>query len=224
MSAFLLGSWALIGGYLGLVNGIPAQDRRGCPTTATTPFACGGDKAAQRAIWAQLAINAAQTEGGAAERPARRLVRAAGRRRPRRPAEGARSGSAAITAWWTRGRYDEAVALRDTLLGGGAKLAAVHRYSLEADRAFFQIVNGEAAAGLAALEGGELKAFLRQMKSHPGIALVSWAGALAAGKADKAEKCPPRLRQSAGRLALRRGRRGHPGAAGLGRAEAGSAL
>ena len=185
--AFLLGSWALIGGYLGLVNGIPLKIQ-GMPNDGYNALCLRGDKAAQRAIWAQLAINAAQTEGARLkDLPAGwfELPDGAG---PDDPLKGA--------VWVCRynrlvdeGRYDEAAALRDTLLGGGAKLAAVHRYSLEADRAFFQIVNGEAAAGLAALEGGELKAFLRQMKSHPGIALVSWAGALAAGKADKAEKC-----------------------------------
>ena len=184
--ASILLTVGLMGLYLGLVNGIPLKIQ-GMPNDGYNAL-CLRDTAGKRAVWAQLAIHAAQAEGARMKEMPADWFTLPGGAGPDDPLKGA--------VWVCRynrlvdeGRYDEAAALRDTLLGGGAKLAAVHRYSLEADRAFFQIVNGETAAGLAALEGGELKAFLRQMKSHPGIALVSWAGALAAGKADKAEKC-----------------------------------
>src|SRR5699024_12446760 len=46
------------------------------------------------------------------------------------------------------GRYADAAALRARLLGSGARLAAVHRCSLEVDQAFFQLTEGQTEAGL----------------------------------------------------------------------------
>ena len=86
------------------------------------------------------------------------------------------------------GRYEDAAALRARLLGSGARLAAVHRYSLEVDQAFFQLTEGQTEAGLAALQEKQLRAFLKQMKSHPGMALVLYGEALAAGKTEEAAR------------------------------------
>lgn len=185
-AVFLLEGWALIGAYLGLVNGIPMK-LQGMPNDGYNALCLRGDKAAQRAIWAQLAINAAQTEGRRLkDLPADwfELPEGAG---PDDPLKGA--------VWVCRysrlmdeGRYEEAAALREKLLAGGAKLAAVHRYSLEADRAFFQLAEGQTEAGLAALQDKQLQAFLRQMKSNPGVVLVRYGAALAAGKTKEAAR------------------------------------
>ena len=56
--------------------------------------------------------------------------------------------------------------LRELRRAGG-RLAAVHRYALQADRAFFQLLEGETAPALEALDSRELKAFCRQMKGSP---------------------------------------------------------
>lgn len=185
-AVFLLKGWALIGAYLGLVNGIPLKIQ-GMPNDGYNALCLRGDKAARRAIWAQLAINAAQAEGRRLkDLPADwfELPDGAG---PDDPLKGA--------VWVCRysrlmdeGRYEEAAALREKLLAGGAKLAAVHRYSLEADRAFFQLLEGQTEAGLAALQDKQLRAFLKQMKSNPGVVLVRYGAALAAGKTEEAAR------------------------------------
>ena len=174
---------SLMGLYLGLVNGIPLQIQ-GMPNDGYNALCLRGDLAARRAIWAQLAINAAQAEGRRLRELPAAWFALPGDAGPDDPLKGA--------VWVCRysrlldeGRYDEAAALRQKLLEGGAKLAAVHKYSLEADKAFFQIVNGQTEEGLAALQGRELRAFLRQMKTYPGLVLVQYAAALAEGRAEE---------------------------------------
>ncbi len=56
------------------------------------------------------------------------------------------------------------------------------------DQAFFQLTEGQTEAGLAALQEKQLRAFLKQMKSHPGMALVLYGEALAAGKTEEAAR------------------------------------
>ena len=184
--AFLLGSWALLGVYLGLVNGIPLKIQ-GMPNDGYNALCLRGDKAAQRAIWAQLAINAAQIEGRRLKDLPAEWFELPGGAGPDDPLKGA--------VWVCRysrlldeGRYEDAAALRARLLGSGARLAAVHRYSLEVDQAFFQLTEGQTEAGLAALQEKQLRAFLKQMKSHPGMALVLYGEALAAGRTEEAAR------------------------------------
>ena len=55
-------------------------------------------------------------------------------------------------------------------------------------RRFFQLTEGQTRPGLAALQEKQLRAFLKQMKSHPGMALVLYGEALAAGKTEEAAR------------------------------------
>ena len=183
LASILLAAGA-VGLYMGLINGIPLKIE-GMPNDGYNAL-CLKDAASKRAIWAQLAINAAQAEGARLRELPADWFELPGGAGPDDPLKGA--------VWVCRynrlldeGRYDEAAALRDTLLDGGAKLASAHKYALEADRAFFLLVEGKTEEGLALLDSWELKRFLKQMQSTPGLALISWAGALAAGKADAAE-------------------------------------
>ena len=183
--ASILLAVGLMGLYLGLVNGIPLKIQ-GMPNDGYNAL-CLRDTAGKRAVWAQLAIHAAQAEGARMkEMPADwfTLPDGAG---PDDPLKGA--------VWVCRysrlldeGRYEEAAALRDELLDGKARLAAVHRWSLEADRAFFMLAEGRTEEGLALLRGGEIGAFLKQMRSNPGVALIRYAAARAAGKDEMAAK------------------------------------
>ena len=183
--ASILLAVGLMGLYLGLVNGIPLKIQ-GMPNDGYNAL-CLRDTAGKRAVWAQLAIHAAQAEGARMkEMPADwfALPDGAG---PDDPLKGA--------VWVCRysrlldeGRYEEAAALRDELLDGKARLAAVHRWSLEADRAFFMLAEGRTEEGLALLRGGEIGAFLKQMRSNPGVALIRYAAACAAGKTEEAAK------------------------------------
>ena len=180
--AFLLGSWALLGGYLGLVNGIPLKIQ-GMPNDGYNALCLRGNAAARRALWAQLAINAAQTEGARLRDIPESWFVLPGDAGPGDPLTGA--------VWVCRysrlldaARYDEAAALRDRLLDGGARLAAIHRLSLEADRAFFLLLDGRTEAGLRLLREPQLRTFLRQMKQNPGVALVRYAAALAGSGQD----------------------------------------
>lgn len=139
--------------------------------------------AARRALWAQLAINAAQTEGARLRDIPESWFVLPGDAGPGDPLTGA--------VWVCRysrlldaARYDEAAALRDRLLDGGARLAAIHRLSLEADRAFFLLLDGRTEAGLRLLREPQLRTFLRQMKQNPGVALVRYAAALAGSGQD----------------------------------------
>ena len=186
LAAGLWGVWAMLGLYLGLVNGIPLKIQ-GMPNDGYNALCLRGDKAAQRAIWAQLAINAAQIEGRRLKDLPAEWFELPGGAGPDDPLKGA--------VWVCRysrlldeGRYEDAAALRARLLGSGAWLAAVHRYSLEVDQAFFQLTEGQTEAGLAALQEKQLRAFLKQMKSHPGMALVLYGEALAAGKTEEAAR------------------------------------
>ena len=186
LAAGLWGVWAMLGLYLGLVNGIPLKIQ-GMPNDGYNALCLRGDKAAQRAIWAQLAINAAQIEGRRLKDLPAEWFELPGGAGPDDPLKGA--------VWVCRysrlldeGRYEDAAALRARLLGSGARLAAVHRYSLEVDQAFFQLTEGQTEAGLAALQEKQLRAFLKQMKSHPGMALVLYGEALAAGKTEEAAR------------------------------------
>ena len=86
-----------------------------------------------------------------------------------------------------QGRYQEAAALCDTLLKTG-DLALAHRCALQLDQAFFRLADGEKDAVAKALQDRTLKAFARQMKNNPGVALVRWAGAEAQGDAAQARK------------------------------------
>ena len=182
---------AMMGLYLGLANGIPLKIG-GMPNDGYNALCLRGDLAARRAIWAQRAINPAPMEGT----PLRGLPAVwfalPGDAAPDDPLKGA--------VWVFRysrlvdqGRYAEAAALRDELLKQGGRLAAVHRYALQADRAFFQLLEGETAPALEALDSRELKAFCRQMKGSPGIVLVQWAAASAAGKTGEAARLRAQL-------------------------------
>ena len=149
LAAGLWGVWAMLGLYLGLVNGIPLKIQ-GMPNDGYNALCLRGDKAAQRAIWAQLAINAAQIEGRRLKDLPAEWFELPDNAGPDDPLKGA--------VWVCRysrlldeGRYEDAAALRARLLGSGARLAAVHRYSLEVDQAFFQLTEGQTEAGLGAL-------------------------------------------------------------------------
>ena len=176
---------AVMGGYLGLVNGIPMRVQ-GMPNDGYNALCLRGNAAARRALWAQLAINAAQTEGARLRDIPESWFVLPGDAGPGDPLTGA--------VWVCRysrlldaARYDEAAALRDRLLDGGARLAAIHRLSLEADRAFFLLLDGRTEAGLRLLREPQLRTFLRQMKQNPGVALVQYAAALAGSGKDAAK-------------------------------------
>lgn len=189
-AAAVLAGAALAGLYLGLVNGIPLKIS-GMPNDGHNVLHLGKDPVTRRALWAQLAINAAQMEGkrlGNLPEAWFRLPEDAG---PRDPLTGA--------VWVYRygrlvdqGRYQEAGALREQLLENG-KLAAVHRYSLEADQGLFLLWEGRTREGLEILNRREVKTFCKQMKDNPGTLLVSYGAALAAGKADEAGRLRDRL-------------------------------
>ena len=183
--ASILLTVGLMGLYLGLVNGIPLKIQ-GMPNDGYNAL-CLRDTAGKRAVWAQLAIHAAQAEGARMKEMPADWFTLPGGAGPDDPLKGA--------VWVCRysrlldeGRYEEAAALRDELLDGKARLAAVHRWSLEADRGFFLLAEGRTEEGLALLRGGEIGAFLKQMRSNPGVALVRYAAARAAGKTEEAAK------------------------------------
>ena len=215
LAAGLWGVWAMLGLYLGLVNGIPLKIQ-GMPNDGYNALCLRGDKAAQRAIWAQLAINTAQIEGRRLKDLPAEWFELPGGAGPDDPLKGA--------VWVCRysrlldeGRYEDAAALRARLLGSGARLAAVHRYSLEVDQAFFQLTDrgrpgrpaGKTAAGLPQAD--------EVASRHGAGPLRGGAGRRQNGGSRPAAQSPG---QNAGGLALRRRRRVGPGAAGLGRAEA----
>ena len=88
-----------------------------------------------------------------------------------------------------QGRYQEAGALREQLLAESGRLAAVHRYALEADEGLFDLLEGRTEQGLKRLNNPEIQAFCRQMKGNPGIVLVQYGAALAAGKTREPAAC-----------------------------------
>ena len=63
LAAGLWGVWAMLGLYLGLVNGIPLKIQ-GMPNDGYNALCLRGDKAAQRAIWAQLASTRPRSRAG----------------------------------------------------------------------------------------------------------------------------------------------------------------
>ena len=218
LAAGLWGVWAMLGLYLGLVNGIPLKIQ-GMPNDGYNALCLRGDKAAQRAIWAQLAINAAQIEGRRLKDLPAEWFELPGGAGPDDPLKGA--------VWVCRysrlldeGRYEDAAALRARLLGSGARLAAVHRYSLEVDQAFFP-ADGGPDRGRPGRPAGKTAAGLPQADEvaswHGAGPLWGGAGRRQNGGSRPAAQSPG---QNAGGLALRRRRRVGPGAAGLGRAEA----
>lgn len=189
-AAAVLAGAALAGLYLGLVNGIPLKIG-GMPNDGHNALHLGKDPVTRRAFWAQLAINAAQMEGRRLGELPEDWFRLPGDTAPRDPLTGA--------VWVCRygrlvdeGRYGEAGTLREQLLHEGS-LAAVHRYSLEADEGLFLLWEGRAREGLDILGRREIKAFCKQMKDNPGTLLVSYAGALAAGQAGEAARLRARL-------------------------------
>ena len=92
-----------------------------------------------------------------------------------------------------QGRYQEAGALREQLLAESGRLAAVHRYALEADEGLFDLLEGRTEQGLKRLNNPEIQAFCRQMKGNPGIVLVQYGAALAAGKTREAGRLRAQL-------------------------------
>ena len=185
LAALLLGVWALVGAYLGLLNGIPMKIQ-GMPNDGYNALRLRRDKASLRAVWAQLAINMAQTQGLRLGEVPEDWFSLPGDAGPTDPLK-----SAVWVCRYSRlldqGRYQEAAALCDTLLKTG-DLALAHRCALQLDQAFFRLADGEKDAVAKALQDRTLKAFARQMKNNPGVALVRWAGAEAQGDAAQARK------------------------------------
>lgn len=181
----------LAGLYLGLVNGIPLKIS-GMPNDGYNALHLGKDPVSRRAFWAQLAINAAQMEGRRLRDIPEEWFILPGDAGPDDPMKGA--------VWVYRysrlvdqGRYEEASALREQLLQENGKLAAVHRYALQADQGLFDLMDGRISQGLDILGSSEIKAFCRQMKGNPGIVLVQYAAARAAGKTPEADRLRARL-------------------------------
>ena len=182
---------AVMGLYLGLTNGIPMKIG-GMPNDGYNALCLRNDLAAQRAIWAQLAINAAQMEGRRLGEIPEDWFALPGGAGPDDPLKGA--------VWVYRysrlvdqGRYQEAGALREQLLAESGRLAAVHRYALEADEGLFDLLEGRTEQGLKRLNSSEIQAFCRQMKGNPGIVLVQYGAALAAGKTREAGRLRAQL-------------------------------
>lgn len=181
----------LAGLYLGLVNGIPLKIS-GMPNDGYNALHLGKDPVSRRAFWAQLAINAAQMEGRRLRDIPEEWFILPGDAGPDDPMKGA--------VWVYRysrlvdqGRYEEASALREQLLQENGKLAAVHQYALQADQGLFDLMDGRISQGLDILGSAEIKAFCRQMKGNPGIVLVQYAAARAAGKTQEADRLRARL-------------------------------
>lgn len=181
----------LAGLYLGLVNGIPLKIS-GMPNDGYNALHLGKDPVSRRAFWAQLAINAAQMEGWRLRDIPEEWFILPGDAGPDDPMKGA--------VWVYRysrlvdqGRYEEASALREQLLQENGKLAAVHQYALQADQGLFDLMDGRISQGLDILGSAEIKAFCRQMKGNPGIVLVQYAAARAAGKTQEADRLRARL-------------------------------
>ena len=181
----------LAGLYLGLVNGIPLKIS-GMPNDGYNALHLGKDPVSRRAFWAQLAINAAQMEGRRLRDIPEEWFILPGDAGPDDPMKGA--------VWVYRysrlvdqGRYEEASALREQLLQENGKLAAVHQYALQADQGLFDLMDGRISQGLDILGSAEIKAFCRQMKGNPGIVLVQYAAARAAGKTQEADRLLARL-------------------------------
>lgn len=181
----------LAGLYLGLVNGIPLKIS-GMPNDGYNALHLGKDPVSRRAFWAQLAINAAQMEGRRLRDIPQDWFVLPGDAGPDDPMKGA--------VWVYRysrlvdqGRYEEASALREQLLQENGKLAAVHQYALQADQGLFDLMDGRISQGLDILGSAEIKAFCRQMKGNPGIVLVQYAAARAAGKTPEADRLRSRL-------------------------------
>ena len=205
LAAGLWGVWAMLGLYLGLVNGIPLKIQ-GMPNDGYNALCLRGDKAAQRAIWAQLAINAAQIEGRRLKDLPAEWFELPGGAGPDDPLKGA--------VWVCRysrlldeGRYEDAAALRARLLGSGAR--GVFPADGGPDRGRPGRPAGKTAAGLP--QADEVASW------HGAGPLWGGAGRRQNGGSRPAAQSPG---QNAGGLALRRRRRVGPGAAGLGRAEA----
>lgn len=184
----------LAGLYLGLVNGIPLKIS-GMPNDGYNALHLGKDPVSRRAIWAQLAINAAQMEGKRLRDIPGDWFVLPGDAGPDDPLKG--------SVWVFRysrlldqGRYEEAAALRDELLKKGDKLAAVHQYALQTDRGFFDLLEGRTEQGLNILESPGIKAFCRQMKGNPGIVLVQYGAARAAGKTREADRLRAQLEKA----------------------------
>lgn len=183
----------LAGLYLGLVNGIPLKIS-GMPNDGYNALHLGKDTVSRRAFWAQLAINAAQMEGRRLRDIPGDWFVLPGDAGPDDPLKG--------SVWVYRysrlvdqGRYEEAGALREELLKKGDRLAAVHRYALQADQGFFELLDGRTDQGLEILNSPEIKAFCRQMRGNPGIVLVQYAAARAAGKTPEADRLRARLKK-----------------------------
>ena len=169
----------------------PHEDRRNA-NDGYNALCLRNDLAAQRAIWAQLAINAAQMEGRRLGEIPEDWFALPGGAGPDDPLKGA--------VWVYRysrlvdqGRYQEAGTLREQLLAESGRLAAVHRYALEADEGLFDLLEGRTEQGLKRLNSPEIQAFCRQMKGNPGIVLVQYGAALAAGKTREAGRLRAQL-------------------------------
>ena len=117
LAALLLGVWALVGAYLGLLNGIPMKIQ-GMPNDGYNALRLRRDKASLRAVWAQLAINMAQTQGLRLGEVPEDWFSLPGDAGPTDPLK-----SAVWVCRYSRlldqGRYQEADALCDTLLKTG---------------------------------------------------------------------------------------------------------
>lgn len=181
----------LAGLYLGLMNGIPLKIS-GMPNDGYNALHLGKDPVTRRAFWAQLAINAAQMEG--------RRLRDIPEDWFSLPEDAGPDDPLKGSVWVFRysrlldqGRYEEAGALREELLKKGDRLAAVHRYALQADQGFFDLLNGRTEQGLEILNRSEIKAFCRQMRGNPGIVLVQYGAARAAGNTQEADRLRARL-------------------------------
>ena len=193
MAAAALAGIAVAGLYLGLVNGIPLKIS-GMPNDGYNALHLGKDTLTRRALWAQLAINAAQMEGKRLRDLPEDWFRLPEDTGPRDPLAGA--------VWVFRynrlvdeGRYREAAELGKQLLENG-RLAALHQYVLEADQGLFLLWEGRTREGLDILHRREIRAFCKQMKGNPGTLLETYAAALAAGKTREAGRLRDKLIRS----------------------------